>query len=93
VNIRDVVAQQFLLTPAGTPPYIDIREARVKAARCVTVALEEACKRRCSHCNDNVAARPSEDGWSHAGDACDASDLRDFLAELQQGEPALHASR
>jgi hypothetical protein len=88
-----VVAQQFLLTPAGTPPYIDIREARVKAAHCVTVALEEACKRRCFHCSSEVAARPSEDGWSHGEDACEASDLRDFLAELQQNQPALRASR
>ena len=82
------------MTPAGTPQLIDIRAARVKAATCINQVLHEACSRRCRHCRDRIGARRTGQKWLHGENICEASDLREFMAELNVAEDiSLAASR
>ena len=93
VSLRDIVTQQFQMTPAGTPPLIHIQVARAKAASCMAQTLEEACKRRCPLCRDGAPAWPTNSTWWHGKDSCEASDLRNLLSELTEAEAEFGTSK
>ncbi len=82
MTLNEMLTREFPMTPAGTPPLIDIRTAKLKATHCVTDVLDEVCRRLCPGCSDGIAVSRGNPRWRHGDTPCGASAVRDFFREL-----------